>query len=57
MYFEAYGKPGIHQEMMNDQRRVDAYREAISRSLKNKVVADVGAGTGVLSIMAAEAGA
>lgn len=43
--------------MLNDMRRVSAYRDAIRISAKDKVIADVGAGTGILSIMAAEAGA
>jgi predicted RNA methylase len=33
------------------------YREAIEAACKDKIVIDVGAGTGVLSIMAAKAGA
>jgi predicted RNA methylase len=40
--------------MMMDQRRVEAYKVALEQISKGKVVVDVGAGTGVLSIFAAE---
>lgn len=43
--------------MLNDTRRVDVYRNALRDAVNGKVVADVGAGTGLLSIMSAEAGA
>ena len=43
--------------MLSDSRRVEAYREALRDICNAKVVADVGAGTGVLSIMAADFGA
>ncbi len=43
--------------MMMDQRRVEAYKKALESQCKDKVVVDVGAGTGVLSIFAAEFGA
>uniref|UniRef100_A0A0D6R5I3 C2H2-type domain-containing protein n=1 Tax=Araucaria cunninghamii TaxID=56994 RepID=A0A0D6R5I3_ARACU len=59
-YFGAYGRFGIHREMLSDQVRMDAYRGAIlnNRSLFNKaVVMDVGCGTGILSLFAAQAGA
>ena len=54
-YFEGYGKLGIHKEMLSDSRRVEAYEQAIHNTVRGKVVVDVGAGTGILSIMAAEA--
>jgi predicted RNA methylase len=43
--------------MLADNRRVDAYKSALNNVAKGRVVADVGAGTGVLSIFAAEGGA
>jgi predicted RNA methylase len=43
--------------MLEDERRVHAYREALACSSSGKVVIDVGAGTGLLSIMAALSGA
>lgn len=49
--------PDIHREMLNDKQRVEAYRVALEKSVAGKVVVDVGAGTGLLSIMSAEMGA
>jgi type I protein arginine methyltransferase len=43
--------------MLADSRRVEAYKTALNKVSQGKVVADVGAGTGVLSIFAAEGGA
>jgi predicted RNA methylase len=43
--------------MCSDKRRLEAYQAAINNACSNKVVIDVGAGTGVLSFFAAEAGA
>jgi len=43
--------------MLADERRVDAYKSVLNKVSLSKVVADVGAGTGVLSIFAAEGGA
>ena len=43
--------------MIQDKRRVEAYDAALKKLCKDKVVADVGAGTGILSIIAAEGGA
>ena len=56
-YFEGYSKLDIHREMLADQRRIDVYREAIVKTVKGMTVVDVGAGTGILSMLAAEAGA
>ncbi len=56
-YFESYSDIGIHREMTSDVQRMKLYREAIEAACKDKIVIDVGAGTGVLSIMAAKAGA
>ena len=43
--------------MLDDKRRVDVYTNALMDAVNGKVVADVGAGTGLLSILSAEAGA
>ncbi|KAI3990041.1 hypothetical protein MKX01_013527 [Papaver californicum] len=59
-YFRAYGKFGIHREMISDKVRMDAYRGAILNNpslMNNATVMDVGCGTGILSLFAAQAGA
>ena len=52
--------PGIHEEMLKDTVRTRSYESAIHDNeflFKGKVVVDVGAGTGILSLFAAKAGA
>ncbi|KAG0581166.1 hypothetical protein M758_4G233000 [Ceratodon purpureus] len=59
-YFQAYSHVGIHEEMIKDRARTDAYRDAImfhADFIRDKVVMDVGCGTGILSIFCAFAGA
>jgi protein arginine N-methyltransferase 1 len=59
-YFDSYGHFGIHEEMLKDRTRTLAYRNAIMNNahlFKDKIVLDVGCGTGILSIFAARAGA
>lgn len=59
-YFNSYSHYGIHEEMLQDQVRTNSYRLSMIRNkhlFKDKVVLDVGCGTGVLSIFAASAGA
>ncbi|KAG0556222.1 hypothetical protein KC19_11G036100 [Ceratodon purpureus] len=59
-YFGSYSAFGIHREMLSDKVRTDAYRDALVANpslLKNAVVMDVGCGTGILSLFAAQAGA
>jgi protein arginine N-methyltransferase 1 len=43
--------------MLNDKVRCETYKNAIEASVKGKIVLDVGAGTGFLSVIAAKAGA
>ena len=60
LYFDSYSDVTIHEEMIADHVRTDTYRTAIvrnSESIRGKVVLDVGAGTGVLSVFCAQAGA
>ena len=59
-YFDSYSHYGIHEDMLRDKARTKAYEMAITKSpelFKDKIVLDVGCGTGVLSIFAAKAGA
>merc|ERR1719163_2198225 len=59
-YFTSYDHHGIHEEMLKDEVRTRSYRDAIyqnSHIFKDKVVLDVGCGTGILSMFAARAGA
>ena len=59
-YFDSYAQISIHEEMLQDKIRTDAYKDAILKNkhlFKNKVVLDVGCGTGILSMFAAQAGA
>lgn len=58
-FFESYADIGIHEVMLKDQPRVDAYRKAIDFHGNDWVqdditVIDVGAGTGLLSIFCAQ---
>lgn len=59
-YFESYAHFGIHEEMLKDRVRTLSYRDSIMDNphlFKDKVVLDVGCGTGILSLFAARAGA
>ncbi|KAJ1736192.1 Nuclear SAM-dependent mono-and asymmetric methyltransferase [Coemansia sp. BCRC 34490] len=59
-YFDSYAHFGIHEEMLKDEVRTTSYRDAILKNkaiFKDKVVLDVGCGTGILSMFAAKAGA
>ncbi|XP_024946605.1 protein arginine N-methyltransferase 6 [Cephus cinctus] len=59
-YFRSYEELNVHHLMLDDNPRTFAYRKAIfewREKFKNKVVMDVGAGTGILSIFCAQAGA
>jgi predicted RNA methylase len=59
-YFDSYAHYGIHEEMLKDEVRTKTYRNSIYHNkhlFKDKVVMDVGSGTGILSMFAAQAGA
>lgn len=59
-YFGSYSHFYIHEEMLKDQVRTLAYQRAIENNpndFKDKIVLDIGAGTGILSIFAARSGA
>eukprot|EP00741_Cyanophora_paradoxa_P000462 tig00000405_g450.t1 len=59
-YFNSYSHFGIHEEMLKDEVRTKTYRDAIYQNkhlFKDKVVLDVGCGTGILCMFAAKAGA
>ncbi|XP_028400037.1 protein arginine N-methyltransferase 1-like [Dendronephthya gigantea] len=59
-YFSSYENLDVHRLMLRDRPRTESYREAMlqNRTLfEGKVVMDVGCGTGILSLFAAEAGA
>jgi type I protein arginine methyltransferase len=50
-YFDSYSHFGIHEEMLKDEVRTKAYRNAIMNNkhlFEGKVVLEVGSGTGIL---------
>eukprot|EP01100_Stratorugosa_tubuloviscum_P015939 TRINITY_DN96_c0_g2_i1.p1 TRINITY_DN96_c0_g2~~TRINITY_DN96_c0_g2_i1.p1 ORF type:complete len:409 (+),score=181.47 TRINITY_DN96_c0_g2_i1:240-1466(+) len=59
-YFNSYAHLGIHEEMLKDYTRTISYKRAITCNpddFKDKIVLDVGCGTGVLAIFCAKSGA
>ncbi|XP_066598019.1 protein arginine N-methyltransferase 6 isoform X2 [Prorops nasuta] len=59
-YFESYEELNVHQLMLSDKPRNLAYKNAIfhcKHLFKDKIVMDVGSGTGILSVFCAQAGA
>jgi len=59
-YADSYAHHAIHEEMLKDEVRTRTYQRAImdnSHLFKDKIVMDVGCGTGILSMFAVQAGA
>ncbi|XP_049848879.1 uncharacterized protein LOC126316827 [Schistocerca gregaria] len=59
-YWDSYAHFGIHEVMLKDSIRTLSYRMAIDKNshlFNEKIVLDVGCGTGILSMFAAKAGA
>lgn len=59
-YFCEYAKIYHQKDMLDDRLRMEAYHSAIFKNadcFRNKVVLDVGSGTAILSMWAAQAGA
>ncbi|KAJ3097207.1 Protein arginine N-methyltransferase 3 [Phlyctochytrium planicorne] len=59
-YFVSYGGADIHEVMIKDAIRTDSYRDFMYLNkdiFKDKIVLDVGCGTGILSLFAAKSGA
>ena len=59
-WFDAYDDVEVHRVMIADTARNEAYARAIEAAaphIRGKVVLDVGAGTGILSLLCARAGA
>jgi SAM-dependent methyltransferase len=52
-----FASPLEHFAMVHDSVRVQAYRRAIFRHCQNRTVVEIGCGSGILSIFAAQAGA
>lgn len=58
VFFGFFSGFDVHRKMLADEERLSKYREAIFATVsKGDVVIDAGAGTGILSVYAAQAGA
>jgi SAM-dependent methyltransferase len=59
-YFASYGDLATHELMLKDAPRMAAYAAAVDANasfIRGRAVLDVGAGTGILSLLCARAGA
>jgi len=59
-YFQSYAHYSIHYDMLNDSVRTSSYRDALIKNpdrLRDALVLDIGCGTSILSMFAAQAGA
>ena len=59
-YFDGYGHLSIHEVMLRDKPRTTTYQQSLMKNaslFKDKVVLDIGCGTGILCMFAAKAGA
>ena len=61
IYYSNYSNLDLQIQMLSDNNRTNAYYETIVKKnpndFKNKIILDVGGGTGILSMFAALAGA
>lgn len=58
-YFDSYAHHAIHEEMLKDEVRTRTYEMAIKQNahlFRDKIVLDVGCGTGILSMFASQVG-